>query len=135
MPRTWRARESSLFPADPCLKFKIDENLPSEVAEMLRSAGHDAVSVLDQNLGGWADPGVAEVCRSEGRIVVTLDVGFADVRSYPPQDYAGLIVLRLKRQDKPAILQAFGRAMRVLPLEPIEGALWIVEKDRVRIRR
>ena len=135
MPRTWRARESSLFPADLRLKFKIDENMPKEVAEMLRSAGHDAVSVLDQNLGGWADPGVAEVCRSEGRVVVTLDVGFADMRSFPPQDYAGLIVLRLKRQDKPAILRAFGRAMRLLPLESIAEALWIVEEDRVRIRR
>jgi predicted nuclease of predicted toxin-antitoxin system len=117
------------------LKFKTDENMPVEVVEMLRSAGHDAVSVLDQNLGGWEDPGVAEVCRAEGRIVVTLDTGFADVRRYPPQDYAGLIVLRLKRQDKPAILRAFERAMRVFALEPVTGALWIVEEDRVRIRR
>lgn len=109
--------------------------MPAEVAEMLRSAGHDAMSVLDQNLGGWADPGVAEVCRSEGRIIVTLDVGFADTRNYPPQDYAGLIVVRLKQQDKPAILQAFERAMRVFALEPVDRALWIVEKDRVRIRR
>ncbi|HEX3128020.1 MAG TPA: DUF5615 family PIN-like protein [Thermoanaerobaculia bacterium] len=117
------------------MKFKIDENMPKEVAEMLRSAGHDAVSVLDQDLGGWADPGIAEVCRSEGRVVVTLDVGFADMRSFPPQDYAGLIVLRLKRQDKPSILKAFSRAMRLLPLEPVAQALWIVEKDRVRIRK
>jgi predicted nuclease of predicted toxin-antitoxin system len=135
MPQTWRVRGLSPSLAEPRLKFKIDENVPGEVAEMLRSAGHDAVSVLDQNLGGWADPGVAAVCRSEARIVVTLDLGFADNRTYPPQQYAGLIVIRLKRQDKPAILQAFGRVMRVLPLEPIEGALWIVEKDRVRIRK
>lgn len=124
----------SLSPAD-LLKFKIDENMPKEVAEMLRSAGHDAVSVLDQNLGGWADPRVAEVCQSEGRVVVTLDVGFADTRSFPPQEYSGLIVLRLKRQDKPAILKAFSRAMRLLPLEPVAEALWIVEEDRVRIRK
>ena len=117
------------------MKFKVDENLPVEVVEMLRSAEHDAVSVLDQNLGGAADPGVAEVCRAEGRIVVTLDVGFADMRQYPPQDYAGLIVLRMKRQDKPSILRAFGRAMRVFSLEPVDGALWIVEEERVRIRR
>lgn len=117
------------------MKFKIDENLPAEVAELLRSAGHDAVSVLDQNLGGAADPGVAEICRAEGRIVVTLDIGFADMRQYPPQDYAGLIVLRMKRQDKPSILRAFGRAMRVFSLEPVTGALWIVEEERVRIRR
>ena len=33
------------------LKFKVDENLPIEVATLLVDAGHDALTVLDQNLG------------------------------------------------------------------------------------
>lgn len=37
------------------MKFKIDENLPVEVAELLRQAEHDAVTVLEQHLGGKAD--------------------------------------------------------------------------------
>jgi hypothetical protein len=36
-------------------KFKIDENLPIEVAEMLQQAGFDAAPVLGQFLGGEAD--------------------------------------------------------------------------------
>jgi predicted nuclease of predicted toxin-antitoxin system len=47
------------------MKFKIDENLPIEVAVALREAGHDAMSVVDQGLGGHADAGVADVCRRE----------------------------------------------------------------------
>ena len=39
------------------LKFKLDENLPTEAAEVLCSAGHDAVTVLDQSLGGTAASG------------------------------------------------------------------------------
>jgi len=34
------------------MRFKADENLPAEVAALLRDSGHDAVSVLDQHLGG-----------------------------------------------------------------------------------
>ena len=34
------------------MKFKIDENLPREVAALLRDAGHDAMTVVDQGLGG-----------------------------------------------------------------------------------
>ena len=34
------------------MKFKIDENLPTEAADLLRSAGHDAVTVGEQRLGG-----------------------------------------------------------------------------------
>jgi len=44
--------------------------------------GHDALSVTDQGLGGSSDPQVAAICKSEGRALVTLDVGFADIRAY-----------------------------------------------------
>ena len=101
---------------------------------MLRSAGHDAVSVLDQQLRGWVDPGIAAICQSEGRTLVTLDVDFADVRTYPPPLFPGILVLRLKRQDKPTILKALERAMRLFPFEALNRRLWIVEEERVRIR-
>jgi predicted nuclease of predicted toxin-antitoxin system len=135
MPRISLASESSLSqPERPSLRFKIDENLPIEVAEMLRSAGHDAMTVVEQQMKGWMDPGVAQVCQSEGRILISLDTDFADVRTYPPHEYPGILVLRLKRQDKPGIMKAFARALRIFPLESIAGRLWIVEEERVRIR-
>ncbi len=37
------------------MRFKIDENLPGEVCNLLNSAGHDAISVGQQGLGGAAD--------------------------------------------------------------------------------
>jgi hypothetical protein len=45
------------------LKFKVDENLPLEVAELLVGAGHDALTVAQQQMGGTADLAVATVCR------------------------------------------------------------------------
>jgi hypothetical protein len=30
------------------MRFKVDENLPAEVAQLLRAAGHDALTVVDQ---------------------------------------------------------------------------------------
>lgn len=116
------------------MKLKTDENLPVEVAEAMRAAGHDAVSVLEQNLGGWADPGIAEICRSEGRVLVSLDTDFADVRAYPPQEYPGILVIRLKRQDKLSLLEVVPRILRVLQFEEIDRRLWIVTEERVRIR-
>ena len=37
------------------MRFKLDENLPVEFASLLRRSGHDAVTVLDQGLGGARD--------------------------------------------------------------------------------
>lgn len=92
------------------MKFKIDENLPVEVASMLREAGYDAMTVVDQGLGGHVDSNIAEVCKSEGRALVTLDLDFSNVQVYPPEEYSGLVVLRVRQQDKPHVLGVFASA-------------------------
>jgi len=53
------------------LAFKVDENLPSQATKLLCREGYDAVSVLDQRLGGAGDATVASVCKNEGRILIT----------------------------------------------------------------
>jgi predicted nuclease of predicted toxin-antitoxin system len=76
------------------LRFKIDQNLPKEVAVLLDSQGHDARTVKDQGLYGIGDSDLSELCRSVGRVIVTLDSDFSNVRSYPPFEHPGIIVLR-----------------------------------------
>ncbi len=117
------------------MRFKVDENLHSDVAEALRSRGHDAVTVHDQQMRGDTDARLSEVCRAEGRAIVSLDLDFANIRDYPPQDYPGLIVLRLADQSRPYVLRVFGPLLDLLDREPLAGCLWIVEEHRVRIRR
>ena len=114
--------------------FKVDENLPVEVAQVLRAAGHEGATVLDQHLGGSADSLIASICQQEERTLVTLDLDFADIRAYPPADYAGVIVFRLRRQDKLHILKVCARMLPLLARQPLTQCLWIVEEDRIRIR-
>jgi predicted nuclease of predicted toxin-antitoxin system len=116
------------------MRFKVDENLPTEVAELLRQAEHDAATVSEQHMSGGADADVALVCQREHRILVTLDLDFADIRAYPPAQYPGLIVLRLKQQDKPHVLGILSRLVRLFASEPLERHLWIVEEAQTRIR-
>jgi predicted nuclease of predicted toxin-antitoxin system len=116
------------------MKFKIDENLPVEVAHLLQESGYDAVTVLAQQLGGKPDHNIAQICQQEERIIVTLDLDFADIRAYPPSDYAGLIVFRLSQQDKFHILDVCHRLLPVLEREAPQQQLWIVEDKRIRIR-
>jgi uncharacterized protein DUF5615 len=48
---SWRA--SAWWPwADLRVKFKVDENLPVELAELLRSSGHEADTVADEHASG-----------------------------------------------------------------------------------
>ncbi len=115
------------------IAFKIDENLPARAADLLRAAGHDALTVLEQKLGGRPDTTIAEACRSEKRALITLDLDFANIRSYPPEDYSGLVVLRLPRHDADLTLAVIESVIPVLGKETPEGALWIIEPGRMRI--
>lgn len=93
------------------MKFKVDENLPSEHAEMLRAAGHDATTVAEQKLTGAEDAALMQRCWSEGRILVTLDMDFANVRAYPPETHPGILVFRSKTQDKVTLIGLLGRVI------------------------
>ena len=116
------------------MKFKVDENLPKEVAELLVQATHDAVTVNDEGLQGSPDNSLAQICRAEERVLVTLDMGFADIRSYPPESLPGLIVLRLAKLDKTSVLDTVRRTIPLIGQEPLAQHLWIVEDTRIRIR-
>lgn len=116
------------------MKFKIDENLPAEVAEILARAGHDARTVFDEELTGQGDKTIAQVCQAEQRVLLSLDLDFADIRAYPPRDYVGIITVRSKRQDKRSVLELVEGVIKALEREPLVQKLWIVDEQRIRIR-
>ena len=116
------------------MRFKLDENLHPDASVVLRRAGHDVETVWDERLQGAADSRLAGVLKLEHRVLVTFDVGFADIRAYPPGDFAGLIVLRLQRQDRRSVVHVFTRLLHSLKERSLAGQLWIVDERRVRVR-
>ena len=116
------------------MKFKTDENMPVEAAEDLRSAGHDAMTVVEQQLAGEPDVRVAEICRREGRALITLELDFSDIRVFPPGDYEGIIVLRPTVQTIKNIQRLVGQVIALVSTEQLAGHLWIVDEGQIRIR-
>jgi predicted nuclease of predicted toxin-antitoxin system len=116
------------------VRFKLDENLPRDAAAFLRNAGHEIQTALEERLGGRADFLILDACRKERRILVTLDLGFGDIRLYSPTSHAGIWVLRPTLQGIESILELLHGALTLLKTEPSEKRLWVVEHGRVRIR-
>jgi len=116
------------------MQFKIDENLPVEIAELLTNAGHNAKTVNEQQLQGARDPVLIDVCKSENRVLVTLDTDFSDIRAYPPQEFSGIIVLRVVSQAKQHVIKVFQGIIPLIQREPLNQHLWIMEETKVRIR-
>ncbi len=116
------------------MRFKVDENLHDEVAALLNAAGHDARTVRDQGMRGCSDSTLADHCRADDRVVVTLDLDFANIRAFPPHAGAGTIVLRVGNQSRRHVLQVIQRVLDLLNDQPTAGRLWIVTEGGTRIR-
>ena len=116
------------------MKFKLDENLGNRGAELLRNAGHQVSTVYEQQLSGASDLTIASVCSEEERCLITMDRDFTNPLLFPPQNYAGIAVLRLSRNPGGAeILEALRTLLLALNgREHIIGKLWIVQHNRVR---
>jgi len=114
-------------------RFKLDENLPQDAEALFCSGGHDVDTVLGERLGGEGDPTVLAAAKSENRILVTLDLDFADIRSYPPSSSPGIWVLRPRSQSIENVLSLLKGALAVFDAEDPSNRLWIVEPGRVRI--
>lgn len=115
------------------MKLKLDENLSPALAELFVAAGYDAHSVVEQALGGQPDDRVIDVCAREHRALVTLDLDFANIHAYPPSKFSGIAVLRLASQGHAVVEAAIRRMLTLLLQEPLDGVLWIVEENRIRI--
>lgn len=115
--------------------FKLDENLPNELAARLLAQGHDAHTCHQEGLQGAQDPSVANRAFAEQRMLVTFDLDFSDARKYPPGSHPGIIILRLRHQDIDHVIIAVEGLLDGIPLDDLIGNLVIVEDTRIRIRR
>lgn len=115
------------------MKFKLDENVHSDLLLLLSAEAHDACSVFTQGLSGSEDSRVWAACLREERALVTQDLDFADVLAYPPEGTQGIVVLR-GRDTRPDTQLLLGRTLvaRLREDTPV-GRLWIVEPGRIRI--
>lgn len=55
-------------------RFELDENLPRNAEALLRQAGHDVHTALDEQLGGNPDPRVFSAAQAEERVLLTFDL-------------------------------------------------------------
>jgi predicted nuclease of predicted toxin-antitoxin system len=117
----------------PAVRFKLDENVPDLMAEILGAAGHDAALARDEELAGVDDEALLGAAVREGRALITFDLHFSDIRRHDPSATSGIVVLRLRSQSLPPVRRAALALADLLTSEPLKGRLWILSDDRLRI--
>jgi hypothetical protein len=116
------------------LRIKLEENMPSDAAQ-LRKDGHDVMTALDEGLGGESDPPILKAAADEGRALFTFDLKVANVRDFPPETHAGIVVFRLQDQRWKTLKGPLGRTLASGSLDDLAGGLAIVSAARIRFKR
>jgi predicted nuclease of predicted toxin-antitoxin system len=116
------------------VKIKLDENIGSRGLDELRAAGHDVMTVAQQNLEGASDRRIYEVCVAEARTLMTLDRGFGEILRFA-ESGGSIVVLEL---SDPITLDAISARIAdfvsLAATRANDGELWVVGASRVRVR-
>jgi len=120
------------------LRFFADHCVPRSVIQSLRDAGHE-VFVLKQHIPQDSDdPLVIEKAQELDTVLVSLNGDFAEIVSYPPSQYKGIIALQVRNHPEvfPAMMH---RLLNYLSahreMDDYQGRLLLVEAHRIRIRK
>ena len=116
------------------MKLKLDENLPAELVGDLQAAGHEARSVQEEGLQSEPDAVILKQAQAEKRVLLTLDKGLGDLRTYPPSHYQGIVLLRPPTAGRGATLTFARQHLPELLALDLTGRLVVVTERGVRWR-
>jgi len=112
-----------------------DENIHTEVIQLLRSEGRDVRSAYEDGLGGAPDVEVLASAHSQGRVVLTHDSDFGTLAIRQGVPVTGILYFR-PGHVSPEIVLSMWRALEEAPIEIEPPFLVVVERrqERVRVR-
>ena len=90
------------------MKFLVDNQLPTALARLITSQGHDCEHVLDIALSSSSDREIWEYARKGDRIVITKDEDFLYLANRSESE-GRLIWVRLGNCRSSVLLAEFGR--------------------------
>ena len=67
-------------------------------------------------------------------MLLTLDRGFGDVRSYPPGSHPGIIVLRPEDQRVPSVVAMVETLLDHHDLSSLAGCIAVIQRNVLRVR-
>jgi len=118
------------------LRFLIDNALPPLLAELLASAGHDAVHVRAYGMHAAKDEVILAKALAEDRIVVSADSDFSAILAAQEAEHPSFILFR-----EPNLLVARDYMNMLLPTLPMlepeltSGCVAVFRKGRLRVRK
>ncbi len=119
------------------LRFFADHCISNLIMQALREAGHQVVRLKDHLPQESADPVVIAKAQELDCILLSLNGDFADIVTYPPGNYKGIVALQMKNHPEiaPRLVATLNSYLAINnAMEHYRGKLLVVEVHRIRVR-
>lgn len=117
------------------MNIKLDENVPERLVSILSDLGHDVDTVRSEQLTGRDDGDVWNAAQTAGRLLITQDLDFSDLRRYTPGTHAGLLLVRLAKPGRNALLERVSMLFTTESVGDWLGCLVVATDRKVRVKR
>lgn len=119
------------------LHFLVDASLLRATVSVIQAAGHQATDLRDIGLGTADDQQIADHAKANDLCLITRDGDFGNILNYPPQDFAGIVVIDAPEPaSRDVVLRMVVQFLQQTALLRLLGArLVIVEAVRIQDRR
>ena len=109
--------------------------ISASAVRALQERGHDVIHASEVGLEREADKDLLQRARTEGRVVLTVDLDFGDLLAAGGQALPSVIVFRLQDETPASVTSRLMRVITERQLELSAGAIIAVEDARYRVRR
>ena len=117
------------------MKFLLDANIPYSLQEVFPK-GHNVYHVRDLNLANAQDQEIAKYAKKNKAVIVSRDLDFGNINNFPPENYYGIIILRLPYfYNAQSIKRVFQNFISKIDESEIPKSTIIVEEGRWRIKK
>jgi predicted nuclease of predicted toxin-antitoxin system len=119
------------------LRFFTDHCVSNFIIETLREAGHNVLILREYIPTDSGDSDVIAKAQEFDSILVSLNGDFADIVTYPPANYKGIIALQIRNHPEitPQLMQRLNAYLALHPdMNHYKGKLLLVEVHRIRVR-
>lgn len=108
------------------MDFVIDENIPAELIPWLKRKGHNTFPVPK----GFSDEEVALLAKERKAILLTQDRHFTNSLRFPPQDFSGIIRIKIHPSYIEDITLSLEKLFEIFnKIEDFKGKLIILRKE------
>jgi len=112
----------------------LTRTFPPTFAEDLQRLGHSADTVEDEGLVGAVDSVIVAAAQADGRIILTLDKGIADIVRFPPQIHSGVVLFRPGSLGRRTVLGFIQERLDHLLRLDLAHRVTVVTDERIRMR-